>query len=512
MNVSYEWLRAFVPQTPRLPALRDLLTAHVATVDEVIPLRADLTPIIVARVVEEGPHPDSDHLHLTRVDAGTGTLLEVVCGAPNVKAGSMYPFATVGTTLPDGKHIEKRKIRGIVSNGMLCSPRELGLGADHDGIMELQTDAAPGTPLLDVLSVGATRLVQDVGANRPDLLSHIGVAREIAASVQGTLGLPSINGLPDGVPAAKIGKDAGETGGVAVRLDRLDHARRFMGVVIRGLKVGPSPEWLVRRLEAVGARSINNVVDASNYVLHELGQPTHAFDIAKLAGPAIVVRRASAGESITTLDGVARKLTQEMIVIADAERPQAIAGVMGGQRSEVTSATTDVFLEVANFDPARIRTARRVLSMSTDASYRFERGVDLDIGPVALSRVANLILATAGGRIDGAPIDLKPLPWERRVVRLRPDRVRVVLGDAVPPPEIERLLSGVGFEGGPGSGEKLQFAVPSWRSDVTAEVDLIEEVARLRGFDAFPEELRPYRASNVPDHPQWILSRAVREA
>ena len=510
MNISHEWLKAFVPATPAAAQLRDLLTEHVTTVDEMTSMRADLAPIVVARVVEEGPHPDSDHLHLTRVDAGTGALLEVVCGAANVRAGGVYPFAKVGTTLTDGKHIEKRKIRGIVSNGMLCSPREIGLGDDHDGLLELHTDAAPGTPLLQVLSVGDTRLVLDVGANRPDLLSHLGVAREVAAATHSPLALPAIEGLPESVPAATRAEDKGRTGDVEVRMDRRGLAHRFMGVVIKGVKVGPSPQWLVKRLEAVGGRSINNVVDASNYVLHELGQPTHAFDIAKLAGPAIVVRRAAAGESITTLDGVKRALTQEMIVIADGQRPQAVAGVMGGQPSEVSEATTDVFLEVANFDAGSVRATRRALGLNTDASYRFERGVDLEIAPVALQRVANLILLLAGGRIAGPPIDLLPSPKERRVVRLRPDRVRVVLGDTVPEEEIERLLGGVGFESG-SRAAYLQFAVPSWRSDVTAEVDLIEEVARLRGFDSFPDNLRPYRIGTVPDHPQWGIARAMRE-
>lgn len=513
MNISHEWLKAFVPSTPAPKELRDLLTMHVATVDEMTSMRADLAPIVVARVVEEGPHPDSDHLHLTKVDAGTGVLLEVVCGAPNVKAGGVYPFAKVGTTLTDGKHIEKRKIRGIISNGMLCSPREIGLGQDHDGLLELYTDAPPGTPLLSVLSVGDTRLVLDVGANRPDLLSHLGMAREVAAATKSALALPHIEGLTDKVPAPKRTADTGDAGGVAVRTDRRGLAHRFMGVVIRGVKVGPSPEWLVRRLESVGSRSINNVVDASNYVLHELGQPTHAFDVAKLAGPAIIVRRAAAGETITTLDGVDRKLTADMIVIADAERPQAVAGVMGGQRSEVTDATTDVFLEVANFDQGSVRATRRALGLNTDASYRFERGVDVEIAPVALKRLANLILLLAGGRIDGAPVDLLPAEREKRTLHLRPDRVRVVLGDVVPEPEIERLLTSVGFEKGGHAREpdRMTFVAPTWRSDVTAEVDLIEEVARLRGFDSFPDELRPYRSGNVPDHPQWLIAKAVRE-
>ncbi|OYV63875.1 MAG: hypothetical protein B7Z72_14190, partial [Gemmatimonadetes bacterium 21-71-4] len=268
MNVSYAWLRAFVPfdQTPA--QLRDLITAHVATVDELVPLRQDLAAIVVARVVEEAPHPDSDHLHVTRVDDGSGVLLDVVCGAANVTAGKLYPFARTGTVIPTGLKLEKRKIRGAVSDGMLCSARELKLGDDHDGIMELDLDVPPGTPLLQALPLGDTQLVIDVLPNRPDLLSHLGVAREVAAVTARALSLPAVGGAPpvwDAVP--RVARE-GATGGVATRVQDHALASRYMGLVIRGVTVGPSPDWLVRRLASVGSRSINNVVDASNYILH----------------------------------------------------------------------------------------------------------------------------------------------------------------------------------------------------------------------------------------------------
>jgi phenylalanyl-tRNA synthetase beta chain len=513
MNVSYEWLRAFVPFGEAPAQLRDLITAHAATVDELIPLRADLEPIVVARVVEEAPHPDSDHLHVTKVDAGTGTLLDVVCGAPNVTAGRMYPFAPSGTSMPGGMTIVKRKIRGAVSDGMLCSARELGLGDDQDGILELDVDVPPGTPLLRAVPVGDVRLVIDVGANRPDLLSHLGVAREVGAVTGRPLAFPSIEGLAGQVPAPATGDDEGRAAGIAVRVEERALVRRFMGVVIRGVTVGPSPAWLVARLESVGSRSINNIVDASNYVLHELGQPTHAFDLATLSGASVVVRRARAGETITTLDGADRALGDEMIVIADASRPQAIAGIVGGRNSEVTDATTDLFVEVANFDPGRVRAARRALGLSTDASYRFERGVDVEIAPVALERVAQLILLVAGGSVDGAPIDLGHKARPRPTVELRTRRVAALLGEALPVESVASLLRGVGFEVSAASGDGvLAVTVPSWRNDVTAEVDLIEEVARLRGYDNFPDEIRAARPGNVPDDPRWIASRRLREA
>jgi phenylalanyl-tRNA synthetase beta chain len=510
MNVSYDWLRAFVPFTESPAQLRELITAHIATVDELVSLREDLAPIVVARVVHEAAHPDSDHLHVTKVDAGTGVLLDVVCGAANVTAGKLYPFAPTGTTMPNGLKIQKRKIRGQVSDGMICSATELKLGDDGEGVMELDLDVPPGTPFRSVFNVGDVRLVLDVGANRPDLLSHLGVARELAAIAKQPFALPKIDGLPPQLPVAATGDDAGTAANVAVRIDEPDLVRRFMGVVIRGVKVGPSPDWLVQRLEAIGSRSINNVVDASNYVLHELGQPTHAFDLAKLGGNRIVVRRARAGETITTLDGTERKLGDQMIVIADAERPQAIAGIMGGRDSEVTDATTDVFLEVANFQPRRVRDARRSLGLSTDASYRFERGVDVDIAPRALERVAQLIVLLAGGTVDGTPIDLAYERKPAEPITLRPARVARLLGDPVPSEEIEGLLRSVGFDVDR-KGDDFSVIAPSWRSDVALEADLIEEVARLRGYDSFSTEIRSFRPSKVGDDSQYLLSKRVRE-
>src|SRR4051812_31801260 len=457
MNASYNWLKAFVDFAETPQQLRDLLTSRVATVDEIKALRADLENIVVARVVEEGPHPDSDHLHVTKVDAGTGELLDVVCGAPNVTAGKLYPFAKSGTVLPSGLKIEKRKIRGQVSNGMICSARELNLGEEQDGVMELSIDVPPGTPFLEAMPVGDTQIVLDVGANRPDLLSHIGVAREIAALTGRKLALPRLGLLVPGIPSATRTEKAGQ---IAVQVEDEALVNRFMGVVVRGVKVGPSPQWLVDRLASIGSRSINNVVDASNYVLHELGQPTHAFDVARLGGAEIRVRLARAGEKLKTLDGNERSLSSETIVIADATRAQAIAGVMGGHESEVTEATTDLFIEVANFNPSRIRSARKALGMSTDASYRFERGVDVDLAPQALERVTQIIIALGGGEVDGAPVDFRPVPAEPRQIALRTSRVTQVLGDDIPATDIDRYLSSVGFQVQRGDAEHGGALVP----------------------------------------------------
>ena len=414
--------------------------------------------------------------------------------------------------MPNGMKIERRRIRGQTSNGMLCSARELGLGEDQEGILELSVEATPGTPLLKVMPAGDARLVIDVMPNRPDLLSHLGVAREIAAAVDSPLTLPPLENASAIIPPATRVHKAGRTGGVDVRLEEEGLARRYMAVVIRGIRVGPSPEWLVRRLESVGSRSINNVVDATNHVLFELGQPTHAFDLAKLGGPAIIVRRARAGEHLTTLDGADRALADSMTVIADATRPQAVAGVMGGRDSEVSDRTSDVLLEVASFDPAKTRATRRTLGLSTDASYRFERGVDPALTPAALERTVQLIIAVAGGRVDEAPIDIyagQPLPTP---LTLRASRVTTVLGEPVPADEAASLLRSVGFDARVESRGNLRVQTPTWRTDIVREIDLIEEVARLRGYDTFPVEIRPFRASNVPDDPQWLTARRVRDA
>jgi phenylalanyl-tRNA synthetase beta chain len=519
MNASAEWLNAFLDAEKSAIELRDILTAHTATVEELIALRADLAPIVVARVVEERPHPDSDHLHLTKVVAGNGELLDVVCGAPNVAAGKLYPFAPTGTVMPGGLKIEKRKIRGQTSNGMLCSARELGLGQEHDGILELDLDVPPGTPLLSAMPIGDARLVVDVLPNRPDLLSHLGLAREVAAITGARLSLPDIGVAGIEIPAPKRFRRAGNAGGIVLHLEDASLATRYMGAVVRGVKVGPSPDWLVARLAAVGSRSINNVVDATNYVLHELGQPTHAFDLGKfdldtkLPEKTVVVRTARAGETLVTLDGVERKLTPEMTVIADSTRPVGLAGTMGGQDTEVDETTTDIFIEAATFVPARTRRTRRLAGLSTDASYRFERGVDVTLAPRALERVAQLVIALAGGRVESAPVDLYAGDPPRAALILRTQRLHRVLGVPLSPDRVVQLLGGIGCDATvEDAGEAVRVLPPSWRQDLVAEIDLVEEVARLHGYQELPDEIRPYRPGTMTDAPLWTIAARLRDA
>ncbi len=516
MNVSRRWIEALVGRPLDADELAALLTRRVCPVDGVVPRHRELREVVVARVLEVKKHPNADRRSLCQVDAGTGTPLEVVCGAPNVTAGKTYPFAPVGATLPGGLKLERRKIRGTESNGMLCSVKDLALGTEHEGLLELTTDLPPGAPFLEAMPVDDDQILLEVYANRPDLLCHKGVAREVAAALGATVKLPEIVGPSDGRTANASDRqtvrqsDRGVVDGVEVRLEDPEGAPRYMIAVIRGVKVGPSPSWLVRRLDAVGQRSINNVVDATNYVLFEVNQPLHAFDLAKLRGPAVVVRRARAGEPIVTLDGVARKLTADMTAICDAERPTIVAGVMGSAESEVSATTTDLVLEAAYFQPTRIRRTRRALGLSSDSSYRFERGIDMLGMPDALRRAIEVIQAVAGGTLREPPLDLWPEPAQPRSIFLRPERVERLLGVPLGRSEIERLLASVGFVAAP-KDDRMAVQVPGWRPDVTREVDLIEEIARLHGYDAFPDELRPYRPTTVPDAPrEAILARLRR--
>jgi phenylalanyl-tRNA synthetase beta chain len=413
--------------------------------------------------------------------------------------------------MPNGMKLERRKIRGIYSNGMLCSARELGLGDDHQGILELHVNAEPGTPFLSTMPVGDTRLVIDVGANRADLQSHLGLARELSAITAKRWHLPEIPSLVAEIPTPKSSAGKGATAGVDVIVDPDTKTRRYMGAVIRGVTIGASPDWLVRRLETVGVRSINNVVDATNYVLHELGQPVHAFDAARLADNKVIVRMARAKEQLVTLDGTTRALPANSVVIADARAAQGVAGVMGGRDSEVTEQTRDLFVEVASFDPKLTRAGRRALGLSTDASYRFERGVDPQLAPMALDRVVRLIMTLAGGSLADAPADVTgPMP-SRPEVSVRAKRVTQVLGISVPMNQARRYLEAAGFDILDASDRELRVRVPSWRSDVTSEVDLVEEVARFHGYDKLPDEIRPFRPTNTFDDPMWTLADRLRE-
>jgi phenylalanyl-tRNA synthetase beta chain len=510
MNISYRWLRELIPGLPREPRqVADRLAMLGAPVDEVVDLGGPLRDIVVARVEHSERHPNADRLSLCTVNAGTGYTLQVVCGAPNVKAGAYYPFAPVGASLPEGISIRRAKIRGVESQGMLCSARELGLGRDHEGILELHGELVPGRSFIESVGLDDARLLVDVTPNRPDLLSHLGVAREIAAAEGLRAQLHPLPGAhaPDFDVADAT---AGAAGGIRLSIEDGELCPRYYGLIIRGVTPGPSPEWLASRLRAIGARPISNIVDATNYVLHELGQPLHAFDLDRL-GDQVVVRRARAGERITTLDGVDRMLTTEMLVIADASRPVAVAGVMGGADTEVHDDTRDLLIECALFDPAAVRAGRRGLGLNTDASYRFERGVDPEGMLRALRRVAELITAVAGGATEGVAAAAGPGLTAPPDIRLRPARVQQVLGVAFDAAAIGELLRPLDFDVSDAGDGALRVSVPGHRRyDVSREEDLIEEIARRHGYDAFPDELRAFRPGTVPSHPLFALEDRLR--
>jgi len=516
MNVSYAWLRALAPDLDDSPLhLADRLAAYGAAVDEVIDIGAGLGDIVIARVLEARRHPNADRLSLCVVDAGGASPLQVVCGAANVRAGAFYPFVPAGATLPGGAQIRRAKIRGEESNGMLCSARELGLGRDHEGILELHGTFQPGDRFLDAVGLRDTRLVLDVTPNRPDLLSHWGVAREVAPRGEKSLSLPpfpSSNGVSGAGSRLRfaVGSPGAVADGIHVRLEDTVGCARYYAVPVRGVHIAPSPEWLASRLRAVGLRPINNVVDATNYVLYELGQPLHAFDLDRL-GTRIVVRRARPGETLVTLDGEAHELDSRMQVIADETRAVALAGVMGGLDTEVTNDTTNLLLECALFDARFTRATRKQAGLSTDASQRFERGVDPDGMERAVRRAIDLIVAVAGG--EPAPIapladaGVAALPE----IELRPARVKQILGVTFDRGTLTNLLEPIGFAASP-AGDALRITVPGHRRyDVAREYDVIEEIARRHGFDQFPDELRPFRPSVVPDDEIAALENRLRE-
>ncbi len=512
MKVSYRWLRDVAPGIDFGPdEATARLAARGAPVEERVDLGRTLGEIRVARVERVREHPGADRLVLCDVAAG-GETVQVVCGAPNVREGGLYPFAPVGATLPGGTTIREAEIRGARSAGMLCSERELGLGRDHSGLLELDGGVEPGASFVEAFGLDDVRLDVEVTPNRGDLLSHLGIARELAPDGHAGLRLPDLPDAPE--VELSLTEDAREAtaGGATVRIEEPDLCFRYLGAVIRGVQVGPSPPWLAARLRAAGARPINNVVDATNYVLLELGQPLHAFDLDRLRERTIVVRRARPGEVITTLDGVDRSLSEEMLCICDARDPVAVAGVMGGEDSEVSGETTDVLLECALFEPTQVRATREALELSTDASYRFERGVDPTGMVAALRRAAEVVLATAGGEPEGDVADVRPRPWDGLSVALRPARIRRLLGVGFEPDDLRGLLEPMGFAVEEGKAEALSVRIPGWRSyDVTREVDLIEEVARSHGYDRFPEELGPFRPGAVPDHPLFGLEDELRD-
>lgn len=469
------WLQDFVDIPWKAHELAHRLTRAGAKVEGVHSLDHDYSGVVVGRIVERAPHPDSDTLTVCRVDVG-GRQVQAVTGAPNVREGLLVPVALPGASLPGlGSAVAEVTVRGVRSEAVLCSERELGISDDHSGVMELPGDLVPGQALTEALALDDAVLEIEVYPNRPDHLSVYGIAREVAAITGAQLRQPE-------TAVAEADERVEEAAKVEV-LDP-DLCPRYIARVIRGVRIGPSPAWLQQRLRAAGMRPINNVVDVTNYVMLELGQPLHAFDYHRVSGRKIVVRRARPGERITTLDGQERDLDPEMLLICDAERPVAVAGVMGGEDSEVRPETTDILLESANFNAVSIRKTSKRLGLRTEASYRFERDLDPHLAEVAADRAARLIQELAGGKVLRGRIDVAaPLPPPREIT-LRVKRVCGMLGVQLSPAEIKRILRGLGF------GVELEkdasvmtVRVPTYRRDIEGEADLVEEVARIYGYD-----------------------------
>lgn len=515
MDLSVNWIRELAPELrDESPGdLAERLTLTAVAVEKVTPVGQGLEDLVVGRVLEVEPHPDADRLTLCRVEDGSGEPQEVICGAPNVQEGGLYPLVRPGGHLPDGTEIEARAIRGVTSRGMLCSERELGLGPDHRGILLLPPDVEPGERLAPALDLPDYRLELDLTPNRVDLACHVGAARELAPAGEAGVVLPVFEG-PEWSPEWDDGEEEARAADVPIRVAERGRCTRYLAAVIRDVEVGPSPAWLAARIRGAGGRPVNNVVDATNYVLRETNQPLHAFDLGRIEGPEIAVRGAETGEELRTLDGTDRALDPVQTVIADAAGPVALAGVMGGEDSEVGPQTTDVLLECALFDPGTTRAGARHAALSTDASYRFERGVDPRGLEDALSRCVELILSLAGGRAEARAARVGGPAPERRSLTLRPERVEQVLGRDFSAGRLASTLRPIGFEcretgeeRGPG---RLSVTVPGWRGDVTREIDLVEEVARREGFDSFPTESPSFRPSAVPEDEQWERADRVR--
>jgi phenylalanyl-tRNA synthetase beta chain len=499
MRVSYLWLKSLLNFSASPQELAEALTMIGLEVESLEPVGPELEGIYVGHVLDVKPHPNADKLTLCRVDIGDATP-EVVCGAPNVAAGQKIAFIGAGTSLPNGMLIEARNIRGIPSEGMICSGAELGLSEDTGGILVLDPDTSVGQPLRDVIGPRDWALEIEVTINRPDCLSHIGVVREAAAALDLPFSLPEFAPVESGPPVDEL---------TSVTIDEPAFCPRYSARVIRGVKIAPSPDWLRWRLEAVGLRAINNIVDVTNYVMLEMGHPMHAFDFDRLAEHRIHVRRAEAGQKFITLDEEDRRLDDRMLLICDGKQGVALAGVMGGENSEISDETTNLLLESAYFDPINTRRTSRLLNLSTDSSRRFERGADPNATVRALDMAASLILELAGGKLATGVADMYPAPVEPKSIELRPQRVQALLGVDVPSRDIKRYLENLGCS--VTGKDPFSVMVPTFRPDLEREIDLVEEVARLFGYNNIPTAERANVSLDVQQPAGEIFQARLRD-
>lgn len=497
MKISYNWLKDYLKCDLNPQQIAEAMTSigiEVDGVEEQEAVEGGLANVVVAEVLTCEAHPDSDHLHVTTVNDGGAEPVQVVCGAPNVAAGQKVLFAQLGAVLPGDFKIKKSKIRGVESFGMICAEDELGIGTSHEGIMVLPADAVVGTPAKEYLKLETSAVIEyEITANRVDAASTWGVARDLYAYLK-------LNDIPCELVAPwelPSGNDSCPTedaasAGLAVEVLDSKGAPRYSGVTIKGVKVAPSPEWLQKKLMSIGLKPISNIVDISNFVLFELGQPLHTFDADKVVGGTVIVRRAAEGEAIRTLDGIDRKLASCDMVIANAEGPMCIAGVFGGEESGVSDTTVNVFVESAYFDPASIRKTARSQGLQTDASFRYERGCDPEMVPFAMRRAVRLILECAGGKVEGPVVEVYPEKIGRKHIELDYNRIDEFIGQKIGKDTVERILDSLNYEFVEKKENGATVAAPTYMIDVSRECDVVEEILRIYGYDniALPKHMK----------------------
>lgn len=515
MKISFDWLKTFLEFDEGAEEISEILTDLGLEVEGLEPFESvpgSLQGVVVGEVVECGPHPNADKLKVTRVDLGNGEPVQIVCGAPNVATGQKVPVATIGTVLytAEGESwkIKKGKIRGEASEGMICAEDELGLGESHDGIMVLDENLRPGTPCNEVFEVFRDTTIEiGLTPNRSDAMSHYGVARDLRAGLIQKGHSPVLKH-----PNCPLLETDNEQGEFRVVVDAPDMAPRYAGVRITGLEVGPSPAWLQNRLKSIGLKPINNIVDATNFILHDVAQPLHAFDLDKISGNTIRVGQVPEGTPFVTLDGVERILHSEDLLICDAEKPLCIAGVYGGMGSGVTETTTGIFLESAYFDPVSIRKTAKRHGLSTDASFRFERGIEFDKVHDYLGYAAQLIAEIAGGTIEGKAWDLHQGPMEHEEIHLSLTELNKVAGKSIPEDTVYEILDSLDIRLLSENSGLLTLRSPQYRQDVTRKIDVIEEILRVYGYNniesssEFSFSLPPYEANRKEQLKEKISS------
>ena len=515
MNISYNWLKDYLDfdlQPDEVAAALTSIGLETGGVEEVQTIKGGLEGLVIGEVLTCEEHPNSDHLHITTVNVGGAEPLQIVCGAPNVAAGQKVVVAVNGTKLYDGDEcftIKRSKIRGVESNGMICAEDEIGIGTDHAGIIVLPADAVVGTPAKEYYNVKSDYVLEvDITPNRVDATSHFGVARDLAAYLKqngkpANLKRPSVDAftIDDEVPA------------IEVVVENKEACLRYSGITIKNVTVKESPEWLQNRLKVIGLRPINNVVDITNYILHGVGQPLHSFDADKIKGNKVVVRSATEGAKFVTLDGVERTLTDRDLMICNVEEPMCIAGVFGGLDSGVTEQTKNVFLESATFHPTWIRKTARRFGLNTDASFRYERGLDPNQTVEMMKRAALLIQEVAGGTITGAIQDIYPVPVAPYRVELTYDKVNTLIGKVIPVETVKSILESLEMKIVSETAEGLVIDVPVYRIDVQRDVDVIEDILRIYGYNnvEFSDNVKSNLSYQTPTDRSYKLQNLISE-